>query len=37
VTGAAVDVRFPGSLVIDTDGGERVVHAGDCEHLRPAE
>ena len=37
VTGAAVDVRFPGSLVIDTDDGERVVHTGDCEHLRPAE
>ncbi|WP_248896963.1 biotin--[acetyl-CoA-carboxylase] ligase [Haloplanus halobius] len=36
VEGTAVDVRFPGALVIRTDGGERVVHAGDCEHLRPA-
>ncbi|WP_338738611.1 biotin--[acetyl-CoA-carboxylase] ligase [Haloplanus salilacus] len=35
VTGEAVDVRFPGSLVVRTDDGERVVHAGDCEHLRP--
>ena len=37
VEGQAVDVRFPGSLVVETDDGERVVHAGDCEHLRPAE
>jgi len=37
VEGRAVDVRFPGSLVVETDGGERVVHAGDCEHLRPTE
>ena len=37
VEGRAVDVRFPGSLVVETDDGERVVHAGDCEHLRPAE
>ena len=37
VVGRAVDIRFPGSLVIDTDDGERVVHAGDCEHLRPTE
>ena len=36
IEGRAVDVRFPGALVIDTDSGERVVHAGDCEHLRPA-
>ncbi|TQQ82955.1 biotin--[acetyl-CoA-carboxylase] ligase [Halonotius terrestris] len=36
ITGRAVDVRFPGALVIDTDSGEEVVHAGDCEHLRPA-
>ena len=37
VEGRAVDVRFPGSLVVETDDGERVVHAGDCDHLRPAE
>ncbi|MFB6196144.1 MAG: biotin--[acetyl-CoA-carboxylase] ligase [Haloplanus sp.] len=36
VEGTAVDVRFPGALVVDTGDGERVVHAGDCEHLRPA-
>jgi len=37
VEGVAVDVRFPGSLVVRTDDGdERIVHAGDCEHLRPA-
>jgi len=36
VEGEAVDVRFPGALVVQTDDGERVVHAGDCEHLRPA-
>ena len=37
VEGRAVDVRFPGSLIVDTGDGERAVHAGDCEHLRPAE
>lgn len=36
VTGRAVDVEFPGALVVRTEGGDRVVHAGDCEHLRPA-
>jgi BirA family biotin operon repressor/biotin-[acetyl-CoA-carboxylase] ligase len=36
VEGEAVDVAFPGSLVVRTDDGERTVHAGDCEHLRPA-
>ena len=36
IVGEAVDVRFPGTLVVDT-GDERVeVTAGDCEHLRPA-
>jgi BirA family biotin operon repressor/biotin-[acetyl-CoA-carboxylase] ligase len=35
VVGAAVDVEFPGSLVIETDEGVQRVHAGDCEHLRP--
>jgi BirA family biotin operon repressor/biotin-[acetyl-CoA-carboxylase] ligase len=37
VVGEAVDVEFPGTLVVDT-GRERVkVTAGDCEHLRPVE
>ncbi|RLM57442.1 biotin--[acetyl-CoA-carboxylase] ligase [Halobellus sp. Atlit-31R] len=36
IEGEAVDVRFPGSLVVQTDTGERVVSAGDCEHLRPS-
>ncbi|MFC7142170.1 biotin--[acetyl-CoA-carboxylase] ligase [Halosimplex aquaticum] len=37
VVGDAVDVTFPGALVVDT-GDERVtVTAGDCEHLRPVE
>ncbi|MEZ3115418.1 biotin--[acetyl-CoA-carboxylase] ligase [Halobaculum sp. MBLA0147] len=36
VVGEAVDVRFPGSLVVRTDDGDEVVvTAGDCEHLRP--
>jgi BirA family biotin operon repressor/biotin-[acetyl-CoA-carboxylase] ligase len=35
VEGEAVDVEYPGALVVDT-GDERVtVTAGDCEHLRP--
>ena len=37
VEGRAADIRFPGSLVVETDDGERVVHAGDCEHLRPTD
>jgi len=37
IEGTAVDVAFPGALVVRTDDGERTVHAGDCEHLRPAE
>ena len=37
VVGEAVDVRFPGALVVRTDEGEEVrVTAGDCDHLRPA-
>jgi BirA family biotin operon repressor/biotin-[acetyl-CoA-carboxylase] ligase len=36
VEGEAVDVRFPGNLVVDTDDGLVTVAAGDCEHLRPA-
>jgi BirA family biotin operon repressor/biotin-[acetyl-CoA-carboxylase] ligase len=36
LVGEAVDIEFPGSLVVDTDDGPIRVHAGDCEHLRPA-
>jgi BirA family biotin operon repressor/biotin-[acetyl-CoA-carboxylase] ligase len=36
VEGEAVDVEHPGTLVVRTDDGEVRVHAGDCEHLRPA-
>jgi BirA family biotin operon repressor/biotin-[acetyl-CoA-carboxylase] ligase len=35
VVGEAVDVAFPGALVVETDDGQERVHAGDCEHLRP--
>lgn len=35
VVGHARDVEFPGALVVETADGERRVHAGDCEHLRP--
>ncbi|WP_324757544.1 biotin--[acetyl-CoA-carboxylase] ligase [Haloarcula montana] len=35
VEGEAVDIRFPGALVVDTDDGEVTVTAGDCDHLRP--
>ena len=35
VVGEAVDVEFPGRLVIATEDGRRRVSAGDCEHLRP--
>ena len=37
IVGDAVDVRFPGSLVVETAEGTREVTAGDCEHLRPAD
>jgi BirA family biotin operon repressor/biotin-[acetyl-CoA-carboxylase] ligase len=36
IEGEAVDVEFPGALVVETDRGRERVHAGDCEHLRPA-
>jgi BirA family biotin operon repressor/biotin-[acetyl-CoA-carboxylase] ligase len=36
VVGNAVDVEFPGTLVVETEDGEKRVSAGDCEHLRPA-
>ncbi|MFW5911572.1 MAG: biotin--[acetyl-CoA-carboxylase] ligase [Halolamina sp.] len=36
VVGEAVDVEFPGALLIETEDGRRErVTAGDCEHLRP--
>jgi BirA family biotin operon repressor/biotin-[acetyl-CoA-carboxylase] ligase len=35
VVGDAVDVTEHGALVFETTDGERVIHAGDCEHLRP--
>jgi BirA family biotin operon repressor/biotin-[acetyl-CoA-carboxylase] ligase len=35
VEGTAVDVRDPGSLVVETPDGRTAVSAGDCEHLRP--
>ncbi len=34
VTGEAVDVRFPGALVVETEEGQTEVTTGDCEHLR---
>ncbi len=36
ITGTAVDIEPPGTLVVETDAGQRRVTAGDCEHLRPA-
>jgi BirA family biotin operon repressor/biotin-[acetyl-CoA-carboxylase] ligase len=36
VEGTAVDVTEFGALVVETADGDQVVHAGDCEHLRPA-
>ncbi len=35
IVGTAVDVEFPGTLVIETESGTERVSAGDCEHLRP--
>ena len=35
VVGSAIDVEFPGTLVVETDDGRVRVHTGDCEHLRP--
>lgn len=37
VEGTAVDVEPPGHLRVDTGDGVVTVHAGDCEHLRPAD
>ncbi|MFB6218549.1 MAG: biotin--[acetyl-CoA-carboxylase] ligase, partial [Halobacteriaceae archaeon] len=36
VEGEAVDVTDAGALVVETGDGRETVHAGDCEHLRPA-
>jgi len=36
VEGDAVDITEHGALVVATGDGERVVHSGDCRHLRPA-
>lgn len=35
VRGTAVDIAYPGQLVIETQDGTEVVSTGDCEHLRP--
>jgi BirA family biotin operon repressor/biotin-[acetyl-CoA-carboxylase] ligase len=35
IVGKAVDIEFPGTLVVETDTGKRKVSTGDCEHLRP--
>lgn len=35
IIGTAVDIEFPGTLVVETDTGTERVSAGDCEHLRP--
>lgn len=37
VVGDAVDVTEHGALVVQTADGREVVHAGDCQHLRPAD
>ena len=37
VVGKAVDIEFPGTLVVETETGRERVSAGDCEHLRPVE
>ena len=37
VVGEAVDVTYPGALVVDTGDGHVEVTAGDCEHLRAAD
>jgi BirA family biotin operon repressor/biotin-[acetyl-CoA-carboxylase] ligase len=35
IEGTAVDVSFPGALVVETETERITVTAGDCEHLRP--
>ena len=34
IEGEAVDIEFPGSLIVDTGDDQRTITAGDCEHLR---
>jgi BirA family biotin operon repressor/biotin-[acetyl-CoA-carboxylase] ligase len=36
IEGDAVDITEHGALVVATGDGERIVHSGDCRHLRPA-
>ena len=36
VVGTAIDVEHPGTLVVESEDGRKRIHAGDCEHLRPA-
>jgi BirA family biotin operon repressor/biotin-[acetyl-CoA-carboxylase] ligase len=35
ITGTATGVTDTGSLIVETPAGDRTIHAGDCEHLRP--
>lgn len=35
VRGTAVDIEYPGALVVDSGDGQVTVTTGDCEHLRP--
>ncbi len=35
IIGEAVDVEFPGTLIVETEDRTAHVTAGDCEHLRP--
>ncbi|WP_338729284.1 biotin--[acetyl-CoA-carboxylase] ligase [Haladaptatus sp. DJG-WS-42] len=37
VLGEAVDVEFPGTLVLETEDGTVRISAGECEHLRPVQ
>ncbi|HKL29866.1 MAG TPA: biotin--[acetyl-CoA-carboxylase] ligase, partial [Natrialbaceae archaeon] len=36
VIGDAMDVAFPGKLIVQTESGRKTVNVGDCDHLRPA-
>jgi len=37
ITGKAVGVEFPGTLLVETETATVSVTAGDCEHLRPVD